>query len=525
MPRPTKASKALTPGEKREVAKEKAKKEVAALQEKARRLKEQLKDVNRATTVSEDDNYVNPKGRVINDADKLEPSVAAAVNENILFKPNDGPQTDFLAAPETDVLYGGAAGGGKSFAMIVDPLRFAHIKDHRALILRKSLPELREIIDKTQELYPQAFPGAKYNATEKVWKFPSGAKLEFGYLDKESDVYRYQGQQYTWIGFDEITHLPTEFPWNYLQSRLRTTHPDIVCYMRCTANPGGVGHEWVKKRYVEPAEWNTGFISDTGITRRFIPASLYDNPYLTQDGNYEKMLKALPEVHRRRLLEGDWDVNEGSAFPEFDKHIHVCPPFHIPPDWNRVKGCDYGYTSPSACVWAAINPESGQVVVYRELYERGLTGEDLQLRLAELEREEHRGIPGVLDTACWNRTGYTGPTIGETLCRGIYAQKFRPADKNRIAGKVQIHEHLKLTEQGEPAMVIFDTCHNLIRELSSIPVSKTNSEDVDTHVDDHAYDALRYLLMSRPRKTPMSMMALEFKQNARFTPSDNTFGY
>jgi hypothetical protein len=166
----------------------------------------------------------------------------------VAFMPNEGPQTDFLAAAEKDVLYGGAAGGGKSFAMLIDPLRSCHIPEHRALILRRSMPELRELIDKSRELYPKAFKGAKFREVEKLWNFPSGAKIEFGFLEKDADVYRYQGQAYSWIGFDEITHLPTEFGWNYLASRLRTTNPELQTYLRCTANPGGVGAQWVKKR-------------------------------------------------------------------------------------------------------------------------------------------------------------------------------------------------------------------------------------------------------------------------------------
>jgi hypothetical protein len=141
-----------------------------------------------------------------------------------------------------------------------------------------------------------------------------------------------------------------------------------------------------------------------------------------------------------------------------------------------------------------------------------------------MERDEHRSIPGVLDGACWNRTGYSGPTIGETLCQGVWGHKFRPADKNRKAGKVQVHEYLKHGEHG-PQLIIFNTCTNLIREITNIPMKKTDNEDVDTNAEDHAYDALRYLLMSRPRKTPMSVMAMEFKREARFTPADTGFGY
>ena len=150
---------------------------------------------------------------------------------SVAFMPNEGPQTDFLAAPEKDVLYGGAAGGGKSFAMLIDPLRHCHYKAHRALILRRTMPELRELIDKARELYPKAFPGAKFREVEKIWNFPSGAKIEFGFLERDVDVYRYQGQSYSWIGFDEITHLPTEFGWNYLASRLRTTDSRIKTYL------------------------------------------------------------------------------------------------------------------------------------------------------------------------------------------------------------------------------------------------------------------------------------------------------
>ena len=441
----------------------------------------------------------------------------------VAFMPNEGPQTDFLAASEKDVLYGGAAGGGKSFAMLIDPLRYCHFSEHRALILRRSMPELRELIDKSRELYPKAFKGAKFKEVEKLWQFPSGAKIEFGFLERDADVYRYQGQAYSWIGFDEITHLPTEFGWNYLASRLRTTNPELPTYLRCTANPGGVGAHWVKKRYIEPHEENKTFKGSDGLTRKFIPARLQDNPFLAEDGEYERMLLSLPAVQRKQLLEGNWEINEGAAFAEFDTSIHVIPPFAMPTWWERTKGIDYGYASESCCLWGAIDPEDKTLIIYRELYRKGLTGEVLGDTLNDMEADEVKSITGVLDTAAWARTGYTGPTIGEMLM--LKGHKLRRADKNRVAGKVQIHEYLRPDERtGRPRLQIFNTCTNLIKELQGLPLSKSNPEDVDTHSPDHAYDALRYLVMSRPRLDHPHDRMLRIKQDI-YQPTDSTFGY
>jgi len=446
-----------------------------------------------------------------------------ATGTHVAFMPNEGPQKDFLAAPEKDVLYGGAAGGGKSFAMLIDPLRYCHFAEHRALILRRSMPELRELIDKSRELYPKAFKGAKFKEVEKLWQFPSGAKIEFGFLERDADVYRYQGQAYSWIGFDEITHLPTEFGWNYLASRLRTTNPELPTYLRCTANPGGVGAHWVKKRYIEPHEENKTFKGSDGLTRKFIPARLQDNPFLAEDGEYERMLLSLPPVQRKQLLEGNWEINEGAAFAEFDTSIHVIPPFAMPTWWERTKGIDYGYASESCCLWGAIDPEDKTLIIYRELYRKGLTGEVLGDTLNDMEADEVKSILGVLDTAAWARTGYTGPTIGEMLA--LKGHKLRRADKNRVAGKVQIHEYLRPNEKsGRPRLQIFNTCTNLIKELQGLPLSKSNPEDVDTHSQDHAYDALRYLIMSRPRLDHPHDRMLRIKSDV-YRPTDSTFGY
>jgi hypothetical protein len=509
-------------------AKIKARRAVRTKEKGAEKLKQRLDAKRDSLNASKETlNKLNKKttNKVVTEdiLDKVPKALKEVVNYNVIFKPNNGPQTDFLAAPERDVLYGGAAGGGKSYAMLIDPLRFAHRAAHRALILRRSMPELRELIDKSRELYPKAFPGCKYKEVEKLWNFPSGAKVEFGFLERDADVYRYQGQAYSWIGFDEITHLPTEFGWNYLASRLRTTDPEISTYMRCTANPGGVGANWVKKRYVDPHPPNESFTGEDNLTRKFIPARLDDNPYLAKDGRYEEMLMALPPTQRKQLLEGNWDVNEGAAFTEFEQDVHVITPFEIPISWERVKGIDYGYASESACIWGTVDPSDGTLIIYRELYRKGLTGVDLGQLITQMELQDPYSVQGVLDTAAWARTGTTGPTVGESLVRA--GHKLRRADKNRIQGKIQIHEYLRIQQSGRPRLQIFNNCPSLIRELQSIPLDRSNPEDVDTHAPDHAYDALRYLIMSRPRMQDSLSRIRNLHLEQAYTPADSEFGY
>jgi hypothetical protein len=371
-------------------------------------------------------------------------------------------------------------------------------------------------------MYPKAVPGIKWSERKMQWTAPSGARLWMSYLDRDEDVLRYQGLAFSWIGFDEITHLPTEFSWNYLASRLRTTDPEIKTYLRCTANPGGVGSHWVKQRYIEPNENNKSFKGTDGLTRKFIPAKLADNPYLDADGVYEQMLKSLPATQRQQLLEGNWDVAEGAAFTEFDPLAHVITPFALPVHWERVKGIDYGYASESCCLWGIMDINDNTLIIYRELYKKGLTGEELASIITDMETEDPFSVSGVLDTAAWANTGTTGPTVGESLVRA--GHKLRRADKNRIQGKIQIHEYLKIRENGRPKLQIFNTCPNLIRELQSIPLSKTNPEDVDTHASDHAYDALRYMIMSRPRMVS-PLERIRGLKREMYRPVDSTFGY
>ena len=502
--------------------------------------KAQSKIVNaqkRKETVHKVDNALKGKNSSVIKSDEIEtltPSIQEHVKENIVFEPNDGPQTQFLAASEREVFYGGARGGGKSYAMLVDPLRYCHKQHHRALLLRRSMPELRDMINHSQRLYGRAFPGAKWREQEKEWRFPSGARIEFGYAENLTDVLRYQGQSYTWIGIDELPQYPTPEIYNFLRSSLRSVDPEIPVYMRATGNPGNIGSMWVKEMFVDPAEANKSFdvIIDTvvgqkKITRRFIPAKLQDNPYLMQTDDYMIMLSSLPEVQRKQFLEGDWTAFEDCAFPEFDAIKHISDPFEIPRNWHRFRTCDWGYSSYACCLWIAVDFDNN-LWVYRELYTQRVTADIFAKKVLEAEDGEYIRY-GVLDSSTWAKRGDVGPSIAETMIRE--GCKWRPSDrspKSIINGKLELHKRLRIDEKtGEPGLRIFNNCRNLLKTLPLLPTDKNNPEDVDTHAEDHAYDALRYGAMSRPLH-PYSNKNDTFLQTQKeksFKPADRIFGY
>lgn len=463
----------------------------------------------------------------------------------VIFKPNAGPQTEFLAASEREVLYGGSAGGGKSYGLLADPMRYFGNPNFNGLILRRTNDELRELVWKSQEIYPKAYQGAKWAEKKSQWTFPSGARLWMTYLERDEDVLRYQGQAFSYIAFDELTQHPTPFAWNYMRSRLRTTDPDLPIFMRATTNPGGPGHQWVKQMFIDPAPAGKRFIAtdiETGdelvfpenhekagqplFYRRFIPASLKDNPYLMEGGQYEANLLSLPEMQRRQLLEGDWNIADGAAFPEFKASVHTCEPFDIPDDWRRFRSCDYGYSSHSAVHWFAIDPSYETLYVYRELYVSKHTGRDLAKAI--LREEQGEAIQyGVLDSSCWHNRGQIGPSIAEEMI--AEGCRWRPSDRSagaRVAGKNRLHELLKIDEETEiPSIVFFNNCRQIIADLPVIPSDPKGSDDIDPrYASDHAYDSVRYGIMSRPRAfSPFDMgRGVPIR---RWAPSDATFGY
>lgn len=469
---------------------------------------------------------------------------------DVIFKPNVGPQEEFLSASEKEVLYGGAAGGGKSYAMIADPMRYFDNPNFRGLLLRRTNDELRELIWSTQKLYPQIFKKAKWSSQQSTWTFPSGATFWLSYLERDEDVLRYQGQSFTWIGIDELTQYATPHAWTYMATRLRSVDPNLPTFMRATTNPGGPGHAWVKKMFIDPAPRGKAFYAtdlDTGAilrhpktidgkpnplegqplkTRRFIPSSIFDNPYL-RDTDYVQSLLSMPEHLRRQLLDGDWSISEGAAFPEFRESVHVIEPFDIPATWTRFRSCDYGYGSHSAVHWYAIDPAYDTLYVYRELYVTKATGEDLARMVLEEEwKARERVSYGILDSSVWHERGFQGPSIAETMIAA--GCKWRKSDRSagsRIPGRVKLHELLKVRDLGDkkvPGIVFFDNCRQIITDLTSIPTDPKGGDDIDSrYKNDHAYDSIRYGIMSRPRAASI----FDSFGEKSYKPHDPIFGY
>lgn len=353
-------------------------------------------------------------------------------------------QVRFLCRPEYEALYGGAAGGGKSEALVMEAVRQVHIPHYRALLLRKTYPELSELIGKSLNYYPRAFPGAKFNGSAHRWTFPGGATVEFGAMHRTADRLKYQGRTWDFIAFDELTHFTWE-EYSYLFSRNRPVGPGTRVYIRATANPGGVGHGWVKERFITAAPPGQRVVAELGVRqpdgtvktvtrdRVFIPASVYDNKVLlANDPNYIANLSLLPEAERRALLYGDWDSFSGQVFTEWRddpahyhdrRGSHVIEPFPVPPDWVIYRGFDWGYSRPFSVGWWAVGGD-GCMYRVRELY--GCTGEPnmgvkwtpgrLAASIREIEQDDPnlrgRRILGIADPAIWDGSG------GESISDG-----------------------------------------------------------------------------------------------------------
>lgn len=405
-------------------------------------------------------------------------------------------QREFFLSRARHTAYGGARGGGKSWAMrrkfILLALRYPGLN---LLLLRRTLPELREnhLIPMQRELYGFAV----YNSAERVFRFPNGSRIKLGYCDTMQDVYQYQGQEYAVIGLEEATHF-TEEQMRFLTTCNRTTRKDFSPRMYYTCNPGNVGHAWVKRLFIDRLYAENENPDDY----LFIPARIYDNKVLLDaDPNYIRQLEALPEELRRAHLDGDWDVHAGQYFREFSRDRHVIEPFEIPSWWRRFRSMDWGYNDPCCVLWHAVDGES-RVYTYRELYVRETRAGEVASMVLELSRGESISYT-VASPDMWQKRGAVlsgaGGFEGETLAELFTSSglSLTPADNSRVPGWNRVRDFLAVAPDGRPNWLCFSDCRNLIRQLPALQFDQHNREDA-ADGDDHAPEALRYALMSRP---------------------------
>lgn len=435
-----------------------------------------------------------------------------------MWSPQPGPQAEAIAAtwcPE--LAFGGARGGGKSEFLLADFLQDVptYGPHWQGILFRRTYPELQEIIKRSHMMYVPT--GAVWFEQAKEWHWPNGACLRMRYLEAVRDASRYQGHEYTWIGWDEKTQWATLEAYNMLMACLRCSAADVPTKrVRVTANPGGAGHLAFKGYFIDPAPLGMVPISDeTGSRRMFIRSLVTDNKILLdRDPQYIERLKRVgsPELVRM-WLEGDWNVTAGAYFPEFNSR-HVIKPFEIPRHWTKFRSYDHGSARPFSVGYWAVAGEAfevhgklyrpGDLIRYREWYGASAPNVGLKLTIDQIaDGARKREVPGeeisysVADPAIFAEEG--GPSIAERFrSRGLV---FQPADNSRLAGWEQLR--LRLVGYDEkPTVYCFETCKDSIRTIPAAQHDERKPEDLDSDGEDHALDDWRYGLMSRPYATP-----------------------
>lgn len=436
--------------------------------------------------------------------------------------------------PKSRVIgYGGAAGGGKSdsllMAGIIAGLTWPGIN---VGYFRREYPDLEGpggAIPRSHEILTGI---AKWHGGQRRWTLPGGSVIQFCHCKSEDDVYGYQSQQFDVILIDEATQF-TRFIYRYLLTRNRATKPGVIPFMGLGTNPGGVGHAFFKKEFidigpsgvphsveVEPGQYETHI---------FIPSFLSDNQVLERrDPNYRLTLEAQSEVVRKQLLEGDWDSFAGQYYPEWSRTIHVVEPFEMPSWWRRFRSLDYGLDC-TACYWWAID-NNGTGYIYRELYQPDLNLTDAAKTILAMTPAAENIAYTVASPDLWNRRQDTGRSGEEAMmAAGLYG--LTKADNSRISGWRELREWLdpRKNEFGHLSakLQVFSNCINLITQIPSAVHCSRNPEDVSDKIEDHALESIRYGVMSRPGKStrPSEQRRRSREREKLIKPRSSITGY
>lgn len=467
---------------------------------------------------------------------------------NILWAPQEGPQTALLQCPIFEVFYGGARGGGKTEGSIGDWLEHSSTYGEAAIgiFVRRKFKQLAEVIARTKQIFPKM--GAKYNEQKAEWRMPGGGRLKFVYLERDSDAEEYQGHNYTRVYVEEVTNFPSSGPIDKLRATLRSGS-GVPVGMRLTGNPGGPGHNWVKARYIDPdpngykviaeeCEVEIDGIKQTvRLERVFIPSKLGDNMLLLRnDPTYVLRLRQSgSEALVKAWLEGNWDIVDGAYF-QIDEMLHVKDRDYIrfaPPQTVRFRSFDWGSAKPFSVGWWAICdgtwPKSDplprdSIFRYREWYgasgpNKGLhmTADAVATEILKMEEKE-RIRYAVADPAIFIRNG--GPSIAESMAKC----RWRRADNKRLPGWEQVRQRLQgdiIDGEQVPMMYFADSCEDTLRTLPVLQHDDDDVEDLDTDGEDHAADEIRYACMSRPWKAKLLTQQQTLKMP--LLPQQHTF--
>jgi hypothetical protein len=452
----------------------------------------------------------------------------------------------FHGSTADEILFGGAAGGGKTCAIVMDAFfRCIKFPGTNATIVRRNYRELEDTdIKEALSRYPKEV--AKYNVGRHEFSLMNGSVIQFRHCEHERDKYDFQGAEIQFLYFDELTSFE-ESIYDYICSRLRAKIVlGIVPIVRSASNPGNIGHSWVKARFVDSGPYLSvqtlkifsEALNETKLVHvQYIPALAMENPHITKDYIFE--LERKPAPLRRALLNGDWDAFEGQVFTEFvnDREhyvdrlkTHVIDPFFIPLNWPRYMSFDFGYTRPFSVGWWTVDPFD-RVYRYREWYgcekdQKGksrpnvglmLTPRQIAEGIVDREREETRDnihIDRIADPSIFDQS--RGDSVADQM-RPSGTQKgvvFRPGDNSRLPGKLQVHERLRFDNTGRPMLYLFSTCTDWIRTVPNLPYSLKHVEDVDSDAEDHCLDETRYFLMARP----IGPKAMPAAQDYKFDP-------
>ncbi len=426
-------------------------------------------------------------------------------NIDLHLSPPSEKQKLFLLSEHTYTAFGGARGGGKSWAVrtksILLALNYPGIK---IMILRRTYPELRA--NHITELCRICADVASYSETKKELLFSNGSAVRFVAAKNLADLDKLQGTEADIVFIDEATQFTRE-----MFERIRACVRGVNSYPKriyLTCNPGGVGHAWVKELFIDKKENTADYY--------FIKSLVTDNKVLLEsDPNYLAKLEALPSKLKKAWLEGDWNIFEGQFFEEFrddpvhyrdKRYTHVIEPFEIPRDWRIYRSFDFGYSKPFSCDWWAIDYE-GRAYLILQLYGATEPNEGIkwppdrifsEIRRIEGEHRWLKGkqIQGVADPSIWDAS--RGEAIIESADRNFVY--FQPGDNKRIPGWMQVHYRMSFDSEGKPMMYFFNTCRHAIRTIPLLNYSDSSPEDLDTSQEDHFADSMRYFCMCRPIK-------------------------